>query len=497
MKALILTKNTLKTPTTVGYAEFCYAALQSMNIDYGHDVDTQFTTFSAADAASINAVYDFIVVPQNNGGFNAVIDDSNITIPIMLLGGDGSSASGIYGASAPGVSGSPSALGDNWVETSWTSERWFAIFSRAFVLDGGTSLVTVASNSPLDESANANAGRTVMWSSPMAGGSRFYASSTSGSLIPVLHLLVQAAVDDGEITLDASFRRSPMCMDLDHINGTDGTAGVMAEPTILDKIASYVPAGGVIWGGIHNKSTSLGVMTDEVAAKLLQHSHPNGPFKYCWHDHTFSPIVGANLDAQGYSTDVTKQQQYDKYVEDEATWNSHGLEFHTPAYYNSGSNSWDEATLELFSADVSSLSSPGNDTVQAGFGFTVFRQNGENIASRVTDGRKELFVNQHKTQRKVRGILLVTTWDQALDDDVPGSQYDAISDWRDNFRNIMQTAALGMTVYLHDQDFIAADQDPGISGKHHGYTAMQLFTDTGLYLKDVAKVFADPTDYTH
>jgi hypothetical protein len=215
--------------------------------------------------------------------------------------------------------------------------------------------------------------------------------------------------------------------------------------------------------------------------------------KYCWHDHTFSPIIGANLTAN-YSDDVTKTQQSVKYLADKATWEGYGLELHSNAHYNSGSNSFDDASIELFSRNTVKESSPANDTVQAGFGFKTFRTNGTSC-SRPTLDKKDLYHNQYFVRKKLRGVQFFTTWDMAFNDSVAGGQYDSITDWRDNFRYICNTFTNGMMLYLHDDDFTADEQQPGVSGKHHGYTAMQLFTDTGTYLKDVAKVFADPTNY--
>jgi len=44
-------------------------------------------------------------------------------------------------------------------------------------------------------------------------------------------------------------------------------------------------------------------------------------------------------------------------------------------------------------------------------------------------------------------------------------------------------------MYFHDEDFMAAEQDPGT--EQHGYVLMQIIADACNYLSDVVNGFAD------
>lgn len=498
LKVLLVTRTS--HPEGVGAAtggkriRSCIAALESMGIKYRRRMIVNAQTWSAAESTAVSAEYDAIVIPSNNGGFSLLVNDSNITIPIFILSGDAALGVSNYGTT-PGVTGSAAALSSYWVSASFTSQRWFALYGRSYELSGGTAILSVAAASPLDETPQANADHVMAWSTTKTGGSKLYASAVGAEIDQVLHILMQTAIDDGEMASPP--RRSPMVIDLDHINGDNVvTGGVLDDASNLDVIASFIPKGGVMWCGIHNLDVTLGNITAEIIGKLKKYSHPNGPFKYCWHDHKFSPIIGANLDADGYSTDVTKAQQDTLYQADEAIWNGIGLEFHTPIYYNSGSNSWDEASLQLYTRESQSkVGSPANDTAQAGYGAKAFRQIGRTgSSSRPCDNKENLWVNQHKAKRRVRGIQIFTTFDVAFSGDMP---YDAIGDWINNTQYVLQSMWAGQTLYLHEGDFVTAEQDPGVIGKFHGQTIVQLFRDIGTYCKDVAHVFADPTDYVY
>lgn len=472
----------------------CIAALESMGIKYKRRMIVAAASWGAAEAASISSEYDAIVIPSNNGGFNTLIDDTDITIPIFILSGDAALAVSHYGTT-PGVQGTASALTYYWASASFTSIRWLALYGRSYALDGGTAILSVAAASPLDESAQSESGEVMAWSTTTAGGSRLYASSVGSELHQILHILMQAAIDDGE--MNAPPRQSPMVMDLDHINGDNVvTGGVLDDATNLDVIASYVPAGGVMWCGIHNVDSTFDNITDEIVTKLVQYSYPSGPFKYCWHDHKLSPVIGANLDADGFSTDHTKADQDTQYQADKTQWESHGLSFHTPIHYNSGTNSWDEATLQLFTRNSDSrMASPANDTTQAGYGAKSFRQIGSTgSSSRGCDNKGNLWYNQYRNKRRIHGIQIFTTQDIALDADMP---YDNITDWVNQTRYILQTMVQGMMLYAHEGHYVVAEQDPGTAGKQHGHATIQLFRDIGVYCKNVAKVFADPTDYIY
>jgi len=454
----------------------CIASLQAMGIR------TKMAVAENMPSDAYVNTFDFLVIPScTNAVFGNVLDDSGITIPMMLLG-VGIGAAGL--GSTPGVTSTRSALEDDFYTFPWSSQEYFAAYGGSYTLTTGTALMTVSATEPSGTggAAQANTGRVAMWSSPTAGGSTSYFCSLFPTNHPMLPFLVQAAIDDG--LLSPTPLKAPLCVDIDHIN--DEQANL--DETILDKIASYVPAGGVIHAGIWNGSVAyFDNMTAALNAKLVQYS--GKPFKYNWHDHVFSPIIGANLDSEGYSTDHTKTQIDTQYQADKAVWEGLGLELHTPAHNNPGSDSWDEATLELMSQDVSKTSSPANDTSQAGYGFRTFRGTPSNN-SRASEAKTSVYHNYLHTKRKIRGMQYLPAWDLALNADMP---YNSRVDWRNNFNYITRAISNCFILYMHNEDFIAADQAPGTTGKQHGYVQMQMIADVGKYLSGVCEPFADIT----
>lgn len=477
MKALVLVKAGATEGANSGQdMKTCIASLKSLSISH------HMAHVSTMPTDAYVNTHDFIVIPSLETGFNTVIDDSGITIPFMCLGVQTSGAA--LGAT-PGVSGSRSALEDDFYTFPWSSEEYFAAYGGSFTLTTGTALMTVSATEPAGTggAAQANSGKVAMWSSTTSGGSRIYYSSIWPNNHPMLPFLIQAAIDDG--VLSAPPTKAPLCVDIDHINGIYASA----EESILDKIASYVPEHGVIHAGIYNGSVDyLDNMTATMAAKLLKYQ--NRPFKYNWHDHVLSPIIGANLDSEGYSTDHTKATISAQYLSDEAVWNGLGLSFADPAYNNPGSDSFDEGTLQLYSADSSKVSSPADDTTQAGFGFIATRAINTS-SSRKFEVRTSTYINYSATKKKFRGIQFFPAWDMAFNTDMP---YNSIVDWRNNFNYLTRAISMSFILYMHDEDFISTDQAPGESGKQHGYVQMQMIADTGAYLKDVCEPFADITN---
>lgn len=484
---LLLTRSSHPEGVDFKRMRSCKASLHSMGLTYERRMFVNGSSFSATESASINNLYDMIVMPSFNAGTAALFDDPNITIPIFTLSGDGPNSVAGYGAT-PGVTGAVDALSNQWVKASFTNEKWFAAYGRSYELSTGTPIISIADTDAFTGAALPLANHVMCWSTTRGGGAgKLYCSAMGAQNMHVLHFLIQEAINDGELL--SVPRKSPMVMDLDHINNN------ITEPEIIDKIASYVPAGGTIWCGIYNLPSTAVNLNSDVVSRLKKYS--GAPFKYCWHDHRWvvgvDGLMGENLDSSGYSTDHSKADVDTEYNIDKAVWESNGLEFHTPIHYDSGSNSWDEGVLELYSRNVSKISSPNNDTVQAGYGAKVFRQIGySGICSRNFSDTNNLWSNQHKERRKIRGVQLFTTMDLSASWLLP---YNTIGKWKNNFRYICQSFAMGQILYLHGTNFKAAEQDPGVLGKHHGFTAMQLFTDIGTHLKDVTNVFADSTDY--
>jgi len=486
MKCLLVTRSGRPEATEIN---LCISSLQAMGISYKRAVAE-----TMPDDSYVNE-FDFVVIPYADGNstFKGVHDNTGIIIPVFMLYCSGYSGNH---AASPGVTlGSRTSLKSEFFDSDWTDSEYAAMNGGTYALSDGTAIATIASTepaaAPFNGTAQTNAGRVMVWKTTTPGGSSSYFSAAWATGHSLLPFLIQEAINEGVLT--STPRRAPMVMDIDHIHGASNTSPVVIDETILDVIASYVPTGGVIWSGIHNGPTALPSIPDALVAKLKQYS--GAPYKYCYHDHEYDTLIQTQ-DANGYSTLVTKTQQQVQYDADEALWNSYGLEFHYPAYHDSGSNAFDEATLELFSRDISKTSSPGNDTTQAGYGFKVFRAIGESAASRRPQVRGSMNHNVYATKQRIRGIQIVTTWDLAFNSQVAGSQFDTVTDWQNATRFIQQAVSNGMSLYMHTNDFDSTIQEPGISEKAHGYELMKLFSDMGTYLKNVAKVFADPMDYT-
>lgn len=482
-KCLVVTLSSARETGDVNRLAHCFASLDANGIEWD-----RATVDTLAASATISANYDFIVFPEHKAGYDAIVDDAAITIPMISLYAQ-AGATG-FGASS-GVTGSRIGIGDKWLDVPFTNEAFIAAYTGYYALDttNGKALATVSATEPNEGvftgAAQTNAGTVAAWRNPTAGGSYLYASAHDSLIHAYLPFLLQEAINDG--VLDSSvIRKAPLTVDLDHLNGDFSEA----DPTIIDKIASYIPDGGMMWAGMNNGGTLLSAMTTAVRDKLRQYSGTK--FKYCYHNH------GTNITSGNFPNcveAVNKVAQDADYQLSLGYMTALGLEFHQPGYYNSGANMWSESTLELFSRNVSVRSSPDNLTSQAGYGFKVFRC--IRTSTRCGPSKENLHYNQHKHQHTAHNILILTTWDLANGNLNGGSALDmpyaTIAKWRNNFRWIGQAISMGMTLYMHDEDFIAADQSPGI--KQHGYVQMQILADISTYLKDVVHGFADPVNY--
>lgn len=484
MKACIVTRTGDREASSQStrHMRLLRSSFDAMNIRHGRRMIADGAVFSAAEAAAVSAEYDFIVIPNFSAGFGNFVDDSNITIPIFGIGADSGMSLIQFGATDSGLTGSPVARAYQFLDTPWSASSYIAARCASYQLSGATAIATVSATNPIDGSAQTNAGRAVAWKHTNTAGVNLYISCLSEHETPVFPLLLQGAINDGVVVVDSSLRKAPMFFDLDHIQGSY----TIAEPEILDVIASYIPSGGTVWCGLTNGT--LGLETQDVISRLLTYQ-AQGKFKFCWHDHDLVPTIGTNIGPDGYSTDHTKQTIYDKYKLDEAAWNAMGIYFDFPAYNNPGSDAWDESCLELYSSETARTSSPGNDTVQAGFGFKAFRHAAAS-SSRASYTGALIGYNAHKTMQKVRGILLTWGIDNALNSSLP---YNTAEKMTPLFRNIMQTMICGASIYLHDEDFQRTLQEPGVA--QQGDEMIRMFADVGAYMRDIAKPFANPVDY--
>ena len=485
MKALVITKAASPESADPNDVAHCFASLDANSIQWNRAV-----VEALPSTASINDAYDFIVFPRTDSGYDGVIDDSNITIPMFALFASAGSTG--FGAT-PGVSSARSVLADRWLDVPFTTENFISAQGGSYALSTGKALATVSATEPNDGSftgsVQTNAGQVFSWRTDTAGGSHLYVSAHDPANHCYLPFLLQEAINDGVLATGGRFRRAPMSVDLDHINGAYATT----DPTVIDKIASYVPAGGVLWCGIFNADLRYfsSSMDNPVITRLKQYS--GNKFKYCWHTHVKLIVSGLYPNATEL---VNKATQEVDYLADKQTWEDNGLEFHQPAYYNSGSNQWSESTMELFTGDTSITADGGGAVTQKGYGFRVFRTI---RSSTRAQPQKTLFhFNQHAYKHTAHGIQMLNTWDMAFGSEpFPNSDmpYNSIIDWRKNFQWVCQSISMGMTLYLHDEDFdiTTTSQSPGI--EQHGYVQMQILSDISEYMKDVVHGFADPTDY--
>jgi len=485
MRCLLITE-----PVVDGVAiQMARASLRAMGIDYERAVVNLMPANSYVNS------FDFICMAQASGtaASQAVFNNTNLTVPIFALKVNGFHTR--FGLT-PGVVNSRTTLASQFFDVPWSSEKYLALHTGTYELTDGVALATISAVVPPGitsgggaGAAQANAGDVFMWSTTADGGQKAYIESSWGGAQPMLPFLIQAAINDGVLSA-RKLRRAPMCLGIDHINGlvTHG------EPTIVDKIASYVPAGKVITCGVATGSAGgdLANMPTALVDKLKKYSGTKLRYNYHEHRTGLQPTTGG-WPSTLVTNVQTKAQQSANYDSVEALWNAYGLELHTVGLYNSASHSWDESTIELFSRDVSRLSDPNEATPQAGKGFCMFRT--ILASSRAATQKKDLYeLNQHLVKRRIRGIQIFNTWDLSWDNTTTNPYNDA-SDWETNFRYITQSVSNGMDMYIHATPFIAADQEPGVTGKQHGYTAVQMFADVGNYLKDVADLFARPEDH--
>lgn len=482
MKALVITLPTEPETADPNDMHVCLSTLDALGISIG-----RASVGNLPSSAVVNS-YDFIVFPQTKAGYDGIINNATITIPIFALFASAGSAG--FG-STPGVSGTRSGLADRWLDVPFTDQAFVAAYGGSYTLTDGKALATVSATEPnvnavFAGAAQTNAGQVFAWRTATAGGNFLYVSAHDPNNGGYLPFLIQEAINDGVI--DKPPRRAPLSVDLDHINGQYAHA----EPALIDKIASYVPEGGVLWCGYFNANVAyFDNMSAAVLSRLKKYS--GNKFKYCWHTHVKNITSGTYPNITELVNKVTQETDY---LADRAVWEGLGLEHHYPAYYNPGSNMWTESSMALFTADTSITADGGDAVTQQGFGFRVFRSTRQ--SERAAPQKTLLRHNQHAYKHTAHGILILATWDMSYGSepfpnlDMP---YNAIADWRKNFNWLCNAISTGMTLYLHDEDFetTTTAQDPGI--EQHGFVQMQIIAEAGEYLKDVVKAFADPVDY--
>ena len=427
------------------------------------------------DSSTINSRYDCIIIPSLKAGFDGMIDNAAITVPMFGLSCTATEAQ--LGAT-PGVS-ARGIDARQFISASWMTTVWAAALSRLYTLSDGTALITSAPTDPLTDLAQTYAGEVLSWSTATAGNNRLYISGiptiSGGNILP---LLFQAAINDGR--LGSSITKVPWVSDLDHPNGY----AAHEEPELLDTYASLLlRAGGTAtWCGFQSDSPSrFENMSQAVLDKLVKYQ--NAPFKYCYHEHgdggAFQPTSGTfpTLVEKGF-TDI---EQRDRYANLAAVWeskvasNGKALSLHYPAYYNSGANSFDSVTPRVFTEN---------------YDYRIFRST---LASPNPAGiRGGLRYNAYKTQQFRYGLQIVPT--ASVSYSQSGAPFASISDWTNEFQEDMEVLIHGVSRYYHDQDFQSTTQEPGV--QRHGVATLTHQGDLLLYLRNIAVPFPDPVAYT-
>lgn len=471
MRALITTLFAQPETSSRNYVRSVISSLKALGIDYGR------CTYESLSASKINN-YDLLIAPLYNGAaaLEVFIDDATVTKPFFLLGNVSGSAG--FGAT-PGISGGLIYGGvDQFVEADFTTSRYLAMVGNWATLTDGYPILTAAATSPLDESAQAQAGKVCAWSSDMAGGSKFYVSSL-GSLDPLLPILIQHAVNDGEMV--APPRMAPVFLDIDHPNGTATPA---TEQTI-DNFMQFVPNSGVIWGGVTNATAAVFDNMPIATSKALKKWTNTGKLKLCVHFHETLPVSGT---WPAISDVMTKEQQETEYLGDKAIIEGHDLALNDPVHGNLGNNAWNEATLQLYSGDISKASDGANTVSQAGYNCRTMRV--RSTSTRFDGNQVQQWENHHHMRRMFRGIHLLYTFDMGDDALTP---HDTVVKWRDHFRNILLAMSAGTVLYYHDDDFEQARQDPGVD--RHGVESYSMMSEMNRWMTNTAKFWADPVDY--
>lgn len=281
MRCLMLTREGQKEGSNREFINRAKACLDSMGIPYDRNTADIINLKSATAKAALSETYDFILYP-NHGSASAyrnVINSTDITLPLFGLAIPSAMTGTAIAANGAGIAGT-SATSSKFFASEWCTRDWQAVNAAWFtgVAGTGVALMTQVATNPLDSSPQ-DEGYVGMWSFTMANGNIAYISSVFGE-IPMLHFMIQAAINDGTFTAAqvSTLRKSPVMFEVDHINQT-------TNPDDVDLFANMVPPGGMMWCGIYNDHpTYFSNMNAAMAAKLKEHQD-SGKLKYCWHTH--------------------------------------------------------------------------------------------------------------------------------------------------------------------------------------------------------------------
>ncbi len=482
MKCVILTES---SGTIAGQILGLRAQLKGLNIAY----DIYYVASAPSAAALVSAGYDFVLIPiMTTANFKTMIDSAALTIPVIVMEISALASTSI--SATPGVSGTGTALANQFFSGPFTTSLYSAVQSRWWTLSGGTSLMTATATEPIGGTNQAQDGKTAMWYVAKAGTGKLYCAGVYLPQHPILAYFLQAAYNNGDLTANqiGSIRRLPVVIDIDHPNGNVFYQNL----TVMQRWIDRLPSTAVSWAGITDANAggyvNISGMSADVKAKFL--SEQGKKLRYCYHEHNtaYAPISGT-WPSQS-QTAVTKTQQLQYYNDLKTQWEAQGLAFQFPAYYNPGSNMWDERTLQLFSPQISIASSAGNNVSQAGLGFVMFRQ--QNASFQSTRGSwaslpSQYMQNVHANRLYTRGITIVPSFDLCLQDVLTTT-----ANWVEKFYMVNMGLHYGMSLYFHDEDF-QDTQNPKTA--EFGGELLSQILDQKAYLANVADFWANPIEY--
>ena len=500
MKGLILTHSAWKDNTN--YKNMLFGArstLEGLGITY----DLLNVSFAPAVSA-LNTTYDFIWIirPGSVGAaYKNIIDHVALKIPVFIM----------YFTTSVTPSTEVSAANSGVVDGSAISSTYqffTSIFTASVYTAGYGSWWTLAANAtPLITSAPAQtvspyttqsgeaAGKSAAWSVPLASGlSHLYGCGFTTDNANYFAVLLQTAINNGDFSASAvkSIRKAPVFIDQDHVNGSS----FYQNEVFLRRWLDAIPANGVSVCGITSPFPGqINSMSTGVKAALLS-AYASGKLKFCYHDHTVGqevwqaatawPIVGrgGTLAATG-GTSKTGQETNYAYVK--GLWESAGFTFNSK-WYVPATNCWNEATLELFSAETSIASDGANATGKAGYGFTMVRNSTSNQCTYPAQNVFAYPSNVLKQRWYTRGMTIVPSNDLCLTDASATR-----SQWHTKMSYIASSMCYGNMLYVHDEDFIDV-QDPATA--EYGVEILRIINDFAVYCKDVAIFWADAEKYS-
>jgi hypothetical protein len=207
-----------------------------------------------SDYAAISAAYDFVCIPYvGDTGFRTMLNSALLTIPVIIAEMGNTTAVNL--GNTPGIQGTGlPAASDAFFQSVFCTSPYMATNARwatPHATAPGVPLLWAAATSPIDASAQTEAGLWGAWRTTKAGAGGIYANVQEQNVVPFVAFLIQAAYNNGDFTASqmAGLRRLPLSIDMDHLSGAHFT-----DINILNRWLTQIPSNGMSWCGINNAS---------------------------------------------------------------------------------------------------------------------------------------------------------------------------------------------------------------------------------------------------